>query len=180
MPRVAAVSSSPVHGFSKQPRPFVRLLAGLGVEGDAHCGATVQHLYWKRRDPTAPNPGQVHLFAAEMLLEVQTKGFAVMAGELGENILTQGVDLLGLPEGTLLHLGGAAVLEVTGLRTPCRKIDDFRSGLQQHLWGAPASSGPRARRAGIMSVVRVGGEVGSGDRIDVVLPAQPWRPLRPL
>ena len=180
MPHVVAVSRKETHSFSKEPRASIVLIAGEGVEGDAHRGRTVQHLYRVRKDPTAPNLAQVHLFAEEMLEELRAKDFAVEAGELGENLLTHGIDLLALPEGTLLAVGDEVVLEVSGMRTPCAQIDAFRAGLQQHLWGDVLPDGKRARRAGIMSVVRMGGVVRLGDGIRVELPAEPHRPLRPV
>ncbi len=178
-PQVVAVSSSAAHGFSKQPQDAIRLVQGEGVEGDAHRGVMVQHLYLVRRDPTQPNLCQVHLFSAEMLDELAARGFAVQAGELGENILTRGLDLLTLPLGTLLQIG-AAVLQVTGLRTPCSRIDTFRAGLQAQLWGERDAQGKRTRRAGIMSVVLQAGAVRPGDAITVTLPPEPHQPLPPV
>ena len=177
---VEAVSRSSTHGFSKTPQLSIRLVPGEGVEGDAHRGVTVQHLYLKRRDPTQPNLCQVHLFCAEMLDELATKSFIIAPGELGENILTRGLDLLLLPLGARLHLGADAVVEVTGLRTPCSKIDDFRPGLQQHLWGERDASGRKPRRAGIMSIVLHPGVVRPGDAIRAELPPQPHMPLGPV
>ena len=150
------------------------------MEGDAHRGATVQHLYQKRRTPFAPNLAQIHLLGAETLAELQARGFAVVPGELGENILTESLDLLTLPQGTLLNLGPEAVVEITGLRTPCSKIDAFRSGLQQHLWGERDAAGKRTRRAGIMAVVGRTGRVAAGDPIRIELPPKPWRALGPV
>lgn len=178
--RIVAVSLSPKHGFSKQPQPSVRLIVGEGVEGDAHRGTTVQHLYQKRRTPGAANLAQVHVFSREMLLELQRKGFAIEPGQLGENLLTENLGLLDLPEHTLLRIGEQAVLEVTGLRTPCSKIDAFRPGLQQHLWGERDAGGKRVRRAGIMTAVTSGGVLAPGDPIRIELPPQPWRPLGPV
>lgn len=176
-PHIIAVSRKETHSFSKQPQASITLIAGEGVEGDAHRGRTVQHLYHVRKDPTAPNRSQVHLFADEMLEELRAKGFDVQPGGLGENILTRGLNLLALPEGTRLHVG-EALLEVTGLRTPCKQIDGFRAGLQEHLWGERVDDGKRARRAGVMSVVLVGGVVRPGDAIRVELPAEPHSPLQ--
>jgi MOSC domain-containing protein YiiM len=177
---VEAVSRSTTHGFSKQPQPSIRLIPGEGVDGDAHRGVTVQHLYLKRRDPNQPNLCQVHLLCAEMLDELATKGFSIAPGELGENILTRGLHLLSLPLATRLYLGENAIVEVTGLRTPCSKIDDFRSGLQQHLWGERDVSGKRPRRAGIMSIVLHRGEVCPNDAIRIELPPPPHIPLGPV
>src|SRR3954449_3036263 len=78
--RVVAVALSQEHGFSKQTRAVVRLLEGLGVEGDAHAGTTVQHLSRVRRDPTEPNLRQVQLIHAELFDEVQRAGHRVLPG----------------------------------------------------------------------------------------------------
>jgi MOSC domain-containing protein YiiM len=181
MPRILATSRSDQHGFSKQPQPEIRLIAGEGVEGDAHRGATVQHLYLKRRNATAPNLCQVHLFASERLAELAALGFALNPGGLGENLLTEGLDLLQLPANTLLHVGEEVVLEVTGLRTPCSQIDDFRPGLQQHLWGPPPpDSRKKSRRAGIMSIVLRGGTLRPNDSIRIILPPEPHQSLGPV
>jgi MOSC domain-containing protein YiiM len=179
-PTILAVSRSAAHGFAKQPQPHIHLLASEGVEGDAHRGATTQHLYLKRKDPRQLNLCQVHLFAAEMLDELAAKGFTLGPGEIGENILTRGLDLLTLPLGTQLHLGAEAIVEVTGLRTPCSQIDGYRSGLQQHLWGQRDAAGKKTRRAGIMSVVLRGGIVAPGDALRVTLPPLPHRALGPV
>ncbi len=178
--KVVAVSRKPEHGFAKLPQTSVSLLEGEGVEGDAHRGTTVQHLYRVRCDPTEPNLCQVHLFAAEMLAELAANGYPLGPGEMGENILTGGIDLLRLPRGTLLRLGLDAVVEITGLRTPCAQIDGYRTGLQQHLWGERDARGKRTRRAGVMSIVRTGGDVRAGDAIRIELPPQPHLPLGPV
>ncbi len=190
--RVVAVSRCIEHGFAKQPQASLTLVAGEGVEGDAHRGRTVQHLYQVRRDASQPNLCQVHLFASEMLAELAGHGYPLGPGEMGENLLTAGLSLLELPRGTLLRLGPAAVLEVTGLRTPCSQIDGYRAGLQKHLWGPRrephgdlregprGGQGKRTRRAGIMSIVRVGGEICAGDAIQVELPPPPHLPLGPV
>jgi hypothetical protein len=96
---VTAVAAHARHEFSKPSRDRIRLLEGLGVEGDAHAGATVKHRSRVRRDPTQPNLRQVHLIHAELHDELCARGFEVAAGDLGENVTTRGVDLLGLPAG---------------------------------------------------------------------------------
>ena len=179
-PTIVAVSRCRQHGFAKQPEPAIHLIAGEGVEGDAHRGTTVQHLYQVRRDPSRPNLCQVHLFAAEMLAELAGKGYGLQPGEIGENILTAGLDLLALPQGTLLYLGAEAVVEVTGLRTPCSQIDGYRAGLQKHLWGPRDAKGKRTRRAGVMGIVLQGGEVRSKGTIRIEHPPGPHKPLGPV
>ncbi len=173
---VTAVSSNGEHSFSKPTRESITLLAGLGVEGDAHMGVTVKHRSRVAQDPTQPNLRQVHLIHEELFAEVRAAGFAVAPGELGENITTQGIDLLGLPVGTLLLIGGEAVVEVTGLRNPCLQIDGFSKGLLKEVVGRD-EAGNLVRRAGVMSVVKAGGVVRPGDTIEVRLPDGPHRPL---
>ncbi|MGW5352946.1 MOSC domain-containing protein [Streptomyces sp. NPDC004031] len=176
---VTAVSASGAYTFTKPNRGGIRLIAGLGVEGDVHSGVTVKHRSRVAKDPTQPNLRQVHLIHEELFTEVADAGFTVAPGQLGENITTSGLDLLGLPTGTLLHIGATAVLEVTGLRNPCRQIDDFQHGLLKQVVGHDAE-GNVVRRAGVMSVVREGGTVHPGDPITVDLPSTPHLPLAPV
>ncbi|MYY04639.1 MOSC domain-containing protein [Streptomyces sp. ATexAB-D23] len=173
---VTVVSSNETYTFTKPNRQSVTLLAGLGVDGDVHAGVTVKHRSRIAQDPTQPNLRQVHLMHEELFDELRTAGFEVAPGDLGENITTRGIDLLALPVGTLLHLGDEAVVEVTGLRNPCLQIDNFRSGLLKQVVGRD-EEGNVVRKAGIMSVVAVGGVVRPGDRVEVELPAEPHRPL---
>jgi MOSC domain-containing protein YiiM len=176
---VTAVSRSVRHTLTKPNADSIRLLAGLGVEGDAHSGATVKHRSRVARDPTQPNLRQVHLVHAELHDILQGQGFAVSAGQMGENVTTRGVDLLGLPTGTRLCLGDVAIVKVTGLRNPCAQLDRIQRGLM----GATlerAADGSLIRKAGIMAVVVTGGDVRPGDPVRVELPPHPHRPLAPV
>ncbi|MFJ4677629.1 MULTISPECIES: MOSC domain-containing protein [unclassified Kitasatospora] len=173
---MVAVSSSGEYSFTKPNRDGIRLLAGLGVEGDVHAGVTVRHRSRVAQDPTQPNLRQVHLMHAELFEELAQAGYTVGPGQLGENVTTRGVDLLGLPVGTLLRLGAEAVVEVTGLRNPCGQIDRFRHGLLKQVVGRD-ETGAVVRRAGVMGVVRSGGEIRPGDPVTVTLPPEPHRPL---
>jgi len=173
---VTAVSVDGEHRFGKPNAASIRLLAGLGVEGDAHSGVTVQHRSRVVQDPTQPNLRQVHLIHAELHEELAQAGFPVRAGELGENVTTRGIDLLGLPRGARLYLGERAVVEVTGLRNPCLQIDGFRDGLLKQVVGRD-ENGELVRRAGIMGIVLEGGEVRPGDGVRVELPAGPHEAL---
>ena len=166
---VAAVHRSDRHEFSKRTRPSITLLAGLGVEDDAHLGARVQHRSRVRRDPDQPNLRQVHLVASELLSDVRDAGFDVSPGDLGENVTTSGLDLIDLPVGTTLRIGDA-VIALTGLRNPCTQIDAFREGLQAQMLGRDAD-GRIVRRTGVMGVVVCGGEIRPGDVIGVATPA---------
>lgn len=174
-----AVSSNPEHALGKFRRDEIRLLAGLGVEGDAHAGATVQHRSRVARDPSQPNLRQVHLLQAELLEELALGGRPVEPGEMGENVTTRGLDLLALPTSTRLRLGRQAVVEVTGLRNPCAQLDGLYPGLMQAVLGRD-QEGALVRRAGVMAVVIEGGPVRPGDLIVVELPALPQGRLEPV
>jgi MOSC domain-containing protein YiiM len=176
---VVAVSRSGSHTFTKSNQSAIRLVAGLGVEGDAHLGATVRHRSNVRKDPAQPNLRQVHLVHEELQEELRAAGFAVSPGTVGENITTRDVDLLTLPTGTRLHLGEAAIIEVTGLRKPCRQLDGYQQGLTAAVLGRDADGNP-LYKCGVMAVVIAGGEVRPGDVIGVSLPPLPHRRLEPV
>lgn len=174
--RVVAVHSSPVHGFSKSPQRAVALVEGVGVVGDAHAGATVQHRSRVAADPSQPNLRQVHLIHSELFDDLRAAGHDVAPGQLGENITTGDVDLLALPVGTRLRLGSEAVVTVTGLRNPCQQINDFQPGLLKRLVGTDPD-GAVVRLAGVMGIVSRSGSVVPGDPIEVELPPLPHLPL---
>ena len=176
---VAAVSRSPGHTFSKPTQARIHLLAGLGVEGDAHLGETVKHRSRVARDASQPNLRQVHLIHAELHDELRAAGFTVHAGEMGENVTTRGIALLDLPTGTRLRLGADAVVEVTGLRNPCVQLDRFQPGLMAAVLDRD-EHGDLMRKSGVMAIVVAGGEVRPGDGIRVELPPAPHRPLEPV
>jgi MOSC domain-containing protein YiiM len=175
---VVAVSRAARHRLTKDSEPSIRLLAGLGVEGDAHLGATVQHRSRKRRDPTQPNLRQVHLIHAELHDELRARGFDVGPGVMGENVTTRGVDLLGLPAGARLDLGDEAVVQITGLRNPCVQLDRFQPGLMGAVLGHDEHG--VVRRSGVMAVVLTSGEVRPGASIAVEVPPPPHRRLGPV
>jgi MOSC domain-containing protein YiiM len=176
---VVAVHRSSSHSFSKFEEESITLREGLGVEGDAHAGATVKHRSRVARDPSQPNLRQVHLLHAELFDQLVEQGHAVFPGDLGENLTTRGVELLALPTGTRLLLGGEAVVELTGLRNPCSQIERFQSGLTAKVLDRDAN-GALVRKAGVMAVVRRSGVVRAGDTIVVQLPQGPHDPLQPV
>ncbi len=176
---VTAVSRSATHTMSKPNQESIQLMTGLGVAGDAHQGETVKHRSRVARDPTQPNLRQVHLIHAELHDELREAGFAVSPGQMGENVTTRGVDLLGLPVGTRLLLGNSAAVEVTGLRNPCAQLDGIAPGLMAATLDRD-DEGNLIRKAGVMGVVLNGGEVRPGDEIKVELPPAPHRSLGPV
>jgi MOSC domain-containing protein YiiM len=180
MSTVVAVSARAGHGIGKDDADRIRLVEGLGVDGDAHLGATVKHRSRVRRDPTQVNLRQVHLIHAELHDELAEAGFAgLRPGQMGENVTTAGLDLLALPAGTRLRLGDSAVVEVTGLRNPCKQLDEIQPGLMQATLDRD-SDGEIIRKAGVFAIVRAGGDVRRGDAIAVELPPSPHRALRPV
>ncbi len=185
---VTAVGRSATHTLNKPNQDSIWLVAGLGVEGDAHQGETVKHRSRVAHDPSQPNLRQVHLVHAELHDELRSAGFNVAEGQMGENITTRGIDLLALPAGTRLFIGHAghaddagrtAVVEVAGLRNPCAQLDRIQPGLMAATLGRDEHGG-LIRKAGIMGIVLAGGEVRPGDPIRVELPPEPHRPLEPV
>lgn len=177
--KVVSVSLNARHEFSKRVAGEITLVAGLGVEGDAHAGVTVQHRYMVRKDATAANLCQVHLLQEELFAELAAMGIAVAAGEMGENVTTRGLDLMGLGRGARLHLGGTAVVEITGLREPCAQMNEFRPGLMKAcVWRDEA--GAKVRRAGVMGVVVARGVVRMGCGMEIEEAAGGWVRLGPV
>ncbi|MEM6742344.1 MAG: MOSC domain-containing protein [Pseudomonadota bacterium] len=172
---VVSVARDAGHRFSKPLQDRIRLLEGLGVEGDAHCGETVKHRSRVRIDPTVPNLRQVHLIPQEVLDELAEAGFDVAPGALGENVLTRGLDLHALPTGARLRFAGGAEVELTGLRNPCYQIDAFKPGLLARV--LRRTDRGLELRGGVMSVVRAGGDVAPGDAIEASLPDGPRKAL---
>jgi len=168
-PTITSVSKSPTHTFSKEKFESIKLLEGLGVEGDAHMGKTVKHVYQVKKDPTKPNLRQVHLIQSELFEELAEKGYQVSAGQLGENITTSGVDLLNLPKGTILRLGDEAEVEITGLRSPCKQIDGLQKGLMKAVLDKD-EEGNIIRKSGVMGIVLKSGQVNVGDPLEIHLP----------
>ncbi len=177
--QVVAVHRSCGHVFSKETVPVVELVAGHGVREDAHFGAQVKHRSRVAKDPTQPNLRQVHLLHEELFAELALKGFSVSPGEMGENITTRGIALLGLGAGTRLKLGPRAVVEITGLRNPCSQIESFQAGLLAAVL-ARASDGSLIRKAGVMAIVVEGGLVCAADNIEVLQVAREYRALQPV
>jgi MOSC domain-containing protein YiiM len=177
--RVETVHRSATHSMAKQSQRCIRLVARLGVDGDAHRGVTVQHRSRVARDPSQPNLRQVHLIHAELHDELRAAGFDVAPGQMGENLTTRGIDLLALPAGARLLLGAEVVIEITGLRNPCDQLDGIQAGLKGAVLGRDGE-GKLIRKAGVMAIVVESGLVTAGDAIVVELPPPPHRPLAPV
>lgn len=176
---VVAVSFSPRYTFTKPVALEIQLRAGLGIDGDVHAGETVKHRSRMKQDPTRPNLRQVHLIHEELHDELRAAGFRVGPGIMGENVTTRGIDLLGLPTGTRLQLGESALIEITGLRNPCKQLDDYQQGLLAAVLEQRAD-GSLIRKSGVMAIVLNDGVVRPGDVVRIELPPQPHRALVPV
>ena len=176
---IIALASDTAHRFSKVPRQTMTLLAGLGVADDAHAGRQVQHLSRMAKNPSAANLRQVHLIHAELFDELAAQGFTVGPAQMGENVTTRGIDLLGLSRGTRLRLGAEAVIEITGLRNPCHQLNGLAPGLMQAVLGR-AADGSVVRKSGVMAVVITSGAVALGDTIQLESLPLAHEPLEPV
>lgn len=177
--KVTATCSSSTHSMVKKVRQSIQLLEGLGVEGDAHLGKTVKHRSRVAKDPSRPNLRQVHLIHSELHSELASEGFDIVPGQMGENITTMGIELLDLPENTILHIGPETRVKITGLRNPCSQLDGIRKGLMKAVLDTD-KNGNLIRKAGVMGVVLTGGTVSTGDTIRIELPELPHHPLVPV
>lgn len=174
--KILGVSKSQSHTFTKFSCEHITLIKGLGIKGDAHMGKTVKHRSRVLKDPTQPNLRQVHLIHSELFEELKQKGFYIINGEMGENITTIGVDLLGLPKSTILKLGEKVKIRITGLRNPCNQLNSIKEGLMKAVLDTDENGG-LIRKAGIMGVVVEGGEISVGDEIEILLPEEPYHKL---
>ncbi|KAF7585753.1 hypothetical protein BBP40_010155 [Aspergillus hancockii] len=186
LPRVLSVTTSSAHNFSKNTVPSIKLIPGYGVEGDCHAGETVQHRSRLHIKPPPANLRQVHLIPMEVLAQISSampseemKNQVLAPGALGQNITTDGIDLLGLGVGTELHFvddasgsDNEAVLVVTGVRNPCPQIDRFQSGLKERFLVRGEDRRIVKRLAGVMTTVKQGGVIKPDMRLIVREPSQ--------
>ncbi|KAE8381617.1 PK beta-barrel-protein domain-containing protein-like protein [Aspergillus bertholletiae] len=185
LPRVLSVTTSASHEFSKNPAPSIKLIPNYGIEGDCHAGPTVQHRSRLHIKPPPANLRQVHLIPTEILTQISSmmasemKSQLMAPGSLGQNITTEGIDLLSLGAGTELRFvddtsvrDNEAVIVVTGLRNPCPQIDKFQAGLKERFLVRDGNRRIIGRLAGVMATVKQGGVVRPGMRTIVVEPAQ--------
>ena len=178
-PSVLAVHLSGIHTVSKRSNDVIKLNEGKGVEGDAHSGSTVKKQLGARGESDQPNLRQIHLIHSELLNDLKVEGFTIDPGDMGENVTTVGVDLLGLPTGTKLLLGNEAVVQITGLRNPCVQLESVAHGLMDAVLGRNCA-GELVSKVGVMGIVVAGGEVHSGDKITVELPVGKCERLQPV
>lgn len=176
-PHVIAVCLAAKHRFVKTPALEIHLVAGLGVEGDAHFGATSQHRYDKRYAPSKPNLRQLHMIDAATYQLLRADGFDVHPGDLGENVTTAGIDFTDMSAGTIVKIGQHAQLELTGLRQACVLIDKHLPGLRLAV-ERQGSGKKKFVRGGVMSRVLRDGVIRPGDAITLTHIPQIHTPMK--
>ncbi|KAL4783755.1 PK beta-barrel-protein domain-containing protein-like protein [Aspergillus varians] len=184
---VLSVTVAPSHSFSKPAVSSIKLIANYGVEGDCHAGKAVQHRSQLHIKPPPANLRQVHLIPIEILRRVSStvstaeRTKLLTPGALGQNITTEGIDLLSLSVGTELRFvaptantntAAGPILVLTGVRNPGPQIDRFQSGLQERFLVRDANRQITGRLAGVMTTVKQGGEVKPGMKIVAVKPSK--------
>ena len=177
-PTVIAVASDSAHNVIKPVRESIKLIAGFGIEGDAHAGEKIQHRYDKKRNPDAPNLRQVHLMHAELFDQMAELGMSVKPGQMGENITTRNIDILSVARGTHLKIGDA-IIEITGLRNPCKHLNKVAVGLMAACISR-YEDGAIFPQSGVMGIVIAGGEIMAGDDIQIITPEMPHHRLEPV
>jgi MOSC domain-containing protein YiiM len=102
---VVSINSSSRKGMRKAPVEKARVIAGYGIEGDAHASEN-----WHR---------QISLLALESIEKMRKLGLDVAPGDFAENITTEGVDLLSIPLGTKLVIGNDVEAEISQIGKVC-------------------------------------------------------------
>jgi MOSC domain-containing protein YiiM len=164
---VLAVCFNPQPGLPKPQASRITLIEDWGVQGDYHAGKTIRHRYLARKDPTRPNNRQVLLVDTVIHKMVREKGIQLAPGDLGENILVEGIDLMALPVGTRLQVG-SAILELTEIRDPCSQLDGVHPGLHRAV-EIHTADGIQSQ-AGMLGVIIRGGIVRPEDTVQVIRP----------
>ncbi len=139
---VVSVNISRTKGVRKAPVLGCRVVPGLGLEGDAHAG---------------DGHRQVSLLALESIEKMRVEGLDVGPGDFAENITTSGLELVSLPVGTVLRVGGGARLEVSQIGKVCHD----RCAIFEQAGDCVMP------REGIFARVLAGGQIGPGDRVEV-------------
>jgi MOSC domain-containing protein YiiM len=139
---VTVLEKSPDH-YDRAPLQEAVLIAGHGINGDRKGGTP------KR---------QLNIMCYETLQGLGGEGFHVAPGEMGEQIVLSGIDLIDLTPGSRVQFGDSAVIEVVEPRNGCDRFE--------HIQGkAPALA---KRRLGVMACVVASGAIKVGDAVKVV------------
>ncbi|MBC8316706.1 MAG: MOSC domain-containing protein [Desulfobulbaceae bacterium] len=141
--KVINVCTSPAKGTAKRPVAEITLVPDFGIQGDAHAGK------WHR---------QVSLLAQESHQVMLAKGANVTHGDFGENIVTQGINLVELPIGTRLKLGKSAVGRVTQIGKKCHAHCEIFHAVGECIMP----------KEGIFVEILEGGSLAQNDGIEII------------
>jgi MOSC domain-containing protein YiiM len=120
------------------------------------CGLIMEN-FGLQKDAHAGSDRQVSLLAKESIEKIRQKGLDVWYGDFAENLTTEGIDLPLLPVGARLQIGSQVLLEVTQIGKVCHD--------RCHIYYSVGDC--VMPREGIFAKVLVGGDVKTGDRIEV-------------
>jgi MOSC domain-containing protein YiiM len=141
--KIISVNISESKGERKTNVGSCRLLESHGLADDAHAGP------WHR---------QVSLLAAESIQKMKDKGLDVKPGDFAENLTTEGIELVSLPVGTRLKVGDGVLMRVTQIGKVCHE----RCAIYYQAGDCVMP------KEGIFTEVLEGGDVKTGDEIEVV------------
>ena len=130
--------------YERTPANEVNLIGGHGIEGDRKAG---KH----------PNR-QLNILSYETVQALKAEGYKTNPGELGEQIVIKGLDVMSLERGTLLQFGESAVIRVNAPREPCSWFEKIH--------GLPKDN--VVNRVGIMATVMESGILRVGDEVRVL------------
>ena len=135
--------SDPEDRYIRIPLNSANLVVGYGIEGDRKGGNPKRNL---------------NIISSETLETLREDGFSTQPGQMGEQIVVQGIDVGKLAEGAQLQIGDQALVEVVSHRTGCQRFEGIQ-GKSPKL---------AAGRMGVMAKVVVGGTVNVGDAVKLL------------
>jgi MOSC domain-containing protein YiiM len=133
--------------YLRIPLNSAHLIAGYGIEGDRKGGHPKRNL---------------NVMSFETLEALREAGFSTQPGQMGEQLVIQGLDVGKLVAGDRFQIGDQACIEVVNPRTGCQRFE--------HVQGK--SPDEAAGRMGVMAKVVADGTINVGDPVKL-LPAIP-------
>ena len=133
----------PEDHYLRTPLESANLIAGHGIEGDRKGGNPKRNL---------------NIMSFETLEALREEGFSTQPGQMGEQIVIQGLDVATLAAGEQLQIGGHACVEVINHRTGCQRFEHIQGKTPQQAAG----------RMGVMAKVVAGGVIAVGDPVKML------------
>ena len=142
---IKAICTSAKKGTAKKTACSATLVVEHGIEGDAHAGK------WHR---------QVSLLSWQAIEAFKARGAIVTHGCFGENLVVDGIDFATLPVGTRLSCNDV-LLEVSQIGKECHNHCQIYHTMGECIMPTQ----------GVFAKVLHGGEVRTGDTMEVLAPA---------